>query len=52
MKALKLSNDFPILSSSTRNRSEDIIIARLEALNSIGNYSSGENARGDYTRVK
>ena len=49
MKALKLSNDFPILSSSIYNKSEDIIIAGLEALDSVRNYSSRENSRGDYT---
>ena len=52
MKVLKLFNDFPILSSFTRNKSEDIIIAKLEALDSVRNYSSGENSRGDYTRAE
>ena len=36
-KVLKLSSDFPILSSPTK--SEDIIIEGLEALNSIRDYS-------------
>ena len=52
MKALKLSNDFPVLSSSAYNKSEDIIIAGLEALDSVRNYFSRENSRGDYTRVE
>ena len=52
MKVLKLFNNFPILSSFIYNRSENIIIAGLEALDSVGNYSSRENSGGDYTGVE
>ena len=41
-KILKLSSDFPVLSPSARPRSEDIVIARLEALDSIRDYTKIE----------
>jgi hypothetical protein len=41
-KILKLSSDFFVLSPSTCTRSEDVVIARLEALDSIRDYTKME----------